>query len=62
MSSELSDDERERIETYCETPPYDRSPDVLLPDGEYDDDVPRPREGSGGSLFRTVWHRLRRRF
>ncbi|NEU58075.1 hypothetical protein [Halorussus sp. MSC15.2] len=61
MSSELSDDERERIETYCETPPYDRSPEDLLPNGEYDD-VPRPREESEGSLFRTVWDRLRSRF
>lgn len=57
MSSGLTDDDKERIATFCETPPYDRSPDDLTPDPDDaagDGDAPE-------SLLGAVWHRLRRR-
>jgi hypothetical protein len=59
MSSGLSEDDRRRIETFCETPPYERSPEDLRPETEYADDVPAPDE-SERSLLGAVLHRLRR--
>jgi hypothetical protein len=61
MSSGLTDDDRERIESFCETPSHDRSPDDLLPERTYSDDVgPVRREGDESALA-ALWHRLRRR-
>lgn len=57
MSSGLSEDEKRRIETFCETPPYERSPEDLTPNNEYADNVGATDE-SNGSLLATVWHRL----
>lgn len=57
MSSGLSEDDKRRIETFCETPPYERSPEDLTPDEEYADDVGATGE-SEGSLLAAVWHRL----
>lgn len=58
MSSGLTDDDRERIESFCETPPYDRSPEDLTPQREYTDDVRTARSETDESLFTAVWHRL----
>ncbi|MFC7079019.1 hypothetical protein [Halorussus caseinilyticus] len=62
MSSGLTEDDRERIEAFCETPPYDRSPEDLRPDPQCADDVRSPDGESDGSLVAAVYHRLRRRF
>lgn len=61
MSSGITDDDKERIESFCETPPYDRSPDDLTPDTQYTDDVRMGRGDGDESLLAVVWHRLRRR-
>jgi hypothetical protein len=34
MSSGLTDDDKRRIESFCETPPCDRSPEDLTPERE----------------------------
>ncbi|WP_137286155.1 hypothetical protein [Halorussus salinisoli] len=62
MSSGLTDDDKERIETFCKTPPYARSPDDLTPDQQYADDVRPPRGETDGSVVAAVWHRIRGRF
>jgi len=56
MSSGITDDDRERIASFCETPSHARSPDDLTPDQRDD----QPAEESPESLFSAVWHRLRR--
>ena len=61
MSSGLTDDEKRRIESFCETPPYDRSPEDLTPERQYDDDVRMARDESEGSLLSAVLDRLRNR-
>lgn len=61
MSSGLTDDDKERIETFSETPSYDRSPEDLTPERQYADDVRMNRNDADESLFAAVWHRLRRR-
>jgi hypothetical protein len=57
MSSGLTDDERERIASFSETPSHARSPDDLTPDQPDE----AQRDGGDESLFTAVWHRLRRR-
>lgn len=57
MSSGLSEDDKRRIETFAQTPPYERSPEDLTPDDEYADDV-GAADDSSGSLLAAVWHRL----
>jgi hypothetical protein len=59
MSSGLTDDDKRRIESFCETPPYDRSPDDLKPDREYPDGEGQSRGKASDSLLGTVLHRLR---
>lgn len=61
MSSELTDDDKRRIESFCETPPYDRSPEDLTPERQYADDVRMPRDESERSLLSAVLNRLRDR-
>jgi hypothetical protein len=61
MSSGLTDDDKERIETFCETPSYDRSPEDLTPEQQYADDVRMSRNDADESLLEAVWHRLRHR-
>jgi hypothetical protein len=61
MSSGLTDDDKERIETFCKTPSYDRSPEDLTPEQQYADDVRVNRSDTEESVFAAVWHRLRRR-
>lgn len=57
MSSELTEDDRERIESFCETPPYARSPEDLTPGRDDDPDQQEADE----SMFATVWNLVRRR-
>jgi len=61
MSSGITDDDKERIESFCETPPYARSPEDLTPETQYTDDVRLSRGDGDESLLAAVWHRLRRR-
>lgn len=61
MSSGLTDDDKRRIESFCQTPPYDRSPEDLTPEREYADGDERPRSEASGSLLSKVVHRLRSR-
>lgn len=61
MSSGLTDDEKRRIESFCETPPYDRSPEDLTPERQYADDVRMSDDESEQSLFSGVLNRLRNR-
>lgn len=61
MSSGITDDDRKRIESFCETPSYDRSPEDLTPERQYADDVGSVRSETDESVFAAVWHRLTRR-
>lgn len=56
MSSGITEDDRERIASFCETPSHARSPDDLIPDRRDD----RPTEETPNSLLNAVWQRLRR--
>ena len=61
MSSGLTDDDKERIERFCESPAHDRSPEDLTPDRQYADDVRVNGGDADESLLGAVLHRLRRR-
>jgi hypothetical protein len=64
MSSGLTEDDKRRIESFCETPPYDRSPEDLTPEREYADHLQSeegPHGENTGSLLSRVVHRFRRR-
>jgi hypothetical protein len=61
MSSGLTDDDKRRIESFCETPPYDRSPEDLTPEQQYADDVRMADGESEGSLMSAFLNRLRNR-
>lgn len=61
MSSGLTDDDKQRIESFCETPPYDRSPEDLTPEQQYTDDVPMPGDESESSLLSAFLNSLRNR-
>ncbi|UPV76318.1 hypothetical protein M0R89_19335 (plasmid) [Halorussus limi] len=57
MSSGITDDDKERIASFCETPSHARSPDDLTPDQSDD----RRDDDGDESLFRAVWHRIQGR-
>jgi hypothetical protein len=59
MSSGLTDEEKRRIESFCETPPYDRSPEDLTPEQQYADDVRMPEGEPKNSLLSAFLNRLR---
>lgn len=61
MSTGITDDDRRRIESFCDTPPHERSPEDLVPDQQYADDVPMPGERTERSRLSAVWHHLRTR-
>ena len=65
MSTGLTDDDKRRIESFCETPSYDRSPEDLTPERQYADDVRMPvrtpEDESKASLLSVVLSRLRDR-
>ncbi|PSP56026.1 hypothetical protein BRC82_02495 [Halobacteriales archaeon QS_1_67_19] len=46
MDSKLSEDDRRRIATFCETPPDERGPELLMPETEYTDEAPTDGESS----------------
>jgi hypothetical protein len=62
MSSGLTDDDRRRIESFCETPPYDRSPEDLTPEREYADQKEGSRGEASDSLPSQIFGRLQSRW
>lgn len=61
MSSGLTDDDRKRIETFSETPSHARSPEDLVPEQKYTDDVRTGDDESRGSLLDGLLAKLRER-
>lgn len=61
MSSGLTEDDERRIESFCETQPYDRSPEDLTPERGYADGGEDSRDEPNRSLLSKVVRRLRRR-